>query len=144
MALPKKKCRTCSVAKAMKKTPKTHTCSKNWNGSSKAMEPFLAVQCLQEVKSSGLDVKRLTMDDDTTTYTRAKKSLFPDLEKTSDRNHVLKNFGNGLYKIRESNKALTVQIINYLKKCVSYATSQNKGTFMNNFKDVILLYNHRD
>jgi len=83
-------------------------------------------------------MKRLTMDDDTTTYTRAK-SLFPELEKTSDRNHVLKNFGNGLYKIRETNKALTVQILNYLKKCVFYATSQNEGTFLNIFKDAILL-----
>jgi len=41
-----------------------------------------------------------------------KKSLFPELEKT--RNHVLKNFGNGLHKIKETNKALTVQIINYV------------------------------
>jgi len=102
-----------------------------------------AVSCypvISRSKKMGLDVQRLTMDDDTTTYTRAKKSLFSELEKTSDRNHVLKNFSNGLYKIRESNKALTVQIINYLKKCVSYATSQNEGTIMNNFKDVILIH----
>ncbi|XP_053381990.1 uncharacterized protein LOC128549382 [Mercenaria mercenaria] len=67
------------------------------------------------------------MDDDTSTLTRAKKSLFPDLEKASDRNHVIKNFTSGLYKLRESNKYLTVAIISYFRKCFSYATVQNVG-----------------
>lgn len=39
------------------------------------MEPFLTVKCLKSLKKKGFNVKKLTMDDDTTTFIRAKKAI---------------------------------------------------------------------
>ena len=66
------------------------------------------------------------MDDDSTTFARAKKSISPDLIKCSDKNHVIKNFTNQLYKIKEKHKSLSSKTISYFKKNFSYAISQNK------------------
>ncbi|WAR21424.1 LOW QUALITY PROTEIN: hypothetical protein MAR_015398 [Mya arenaria] len=73
---------------------------KNWNGSSKAMEPFLTSTCLQEVKQKGLNIERLTMDGDSTTFTRLKSK----------------------------HKSLSNNNIAHIQKCFSYGISQNKGS----------------
>ncbi|WAR16597.1 hypothetical protein MAR_031191 [Mya arenaria] len=106
----KKNCRSCKNA-IRKKVPATkHKCRKNCTGSSKVMEPFLSLECLQHLKRKGLEVNALTMDDDTSTYARVKRCLFPSLRTNSDKNHVVKNMTNCLYK-----------------KYFSYAVSQNQG-----------------
>ncbi|WAR14577.1 LOW QUALITY PROTEIN: hypothetical protein MAR_004682, partial [Mya arenaria] len=84
-----KKCLSFGVAKKLfcknairGKVPATnHKCGKNWTGSSKAMEPFLTLKCLQDLKRKGLEVNALTMDDDTSTYAKVKRCLFPSLGK---------------------------------------------------------------
>ncbi|WAR05481.1 hypothetical protein MAR_020850 [Mya arenaria] len=50
---------TCKVAKRKKIKAKLHSCRKNWNGSSKAMEPFLTSTCLQEVIQKGVEYRTL-------------------------------------------------------------------------------------
>ena len=85
------------------------------------------MQCLQNLRVEGFEADELTMDDDSSSFARARRSLVPALKMKSDRNHVLKNFTNGLYKIKESNKQITREHINYLRTCFSYATAQNKG-----------------
>ena len=66
------------------------------------------------------------MDDDCTTFVRAKRAISDDLQKSRDKNHVIRNVSNELYKIRERNKGLTVKCVTYFTKCFSYALSQNK------------------
>ncbi|WAR14194.1 DPO3-like protein [Mya arenaria] len=127
-SVAKKTCRTCKVAKRNKIKAKLHSCRKNWNGSSKAMEPFLTSTCLQEVKQKGLNIERLTMDGDSTTFTRVKRSLFPELKKSNDKNHIVKNFGNELYKLKSKHKSLSNNNIAHIQKCFSYGISQNKGS----------------
>ena len=91
------------------------------------MSENLTVKCLKTLKEKGLNVKKLTMDNDTTTFARAKKAISEDLKKSSDKNHVAKNLSNSLFRIRESNRNFTIKTINYFKKCFSYAIQQNKG-----------------
>ena len=91
------------------------------------MEPFLTINSILKLKNKGLAVKKITMDDDCTTFIRAKRSISDELTKSSDKNHVTKNFTNELYKLREKNKSLTIKTVKYFTKCFSYALSQNKG-----------------
>lgn len=121
-------CRKCTYARWNKTQVKNHNCKRNWTGSAKGMEPFLTVKCLKSLKEKGFNVKKLTMDDDTTTFIRAKKAISPELTKSSDKNHVIKNLASNLYKLRQDNKNLSVKIINYFKKCFSYAVQQNRGS----------------
>ena len=52
------------------KARKADRCRRNWS-SAKAIESFLAINCLLEWKKKGLDVKTTIMDDATKTLTRA-------------------------------------------------------------------------
>ena len=97
-------CRKCTYARWNKTQVKNHNCKRNWTGSAKGMEPFLTVKCLKSLKEKGFNVKKLTMDDDTTTFIRAKKAISPELTKSSDKNHVIKNLASNLYKLRQDNK----------------------------------------
>jgi len=90
------------------------------------MEPFLTARCLQNIKDKSLSVDRLTMDGDTSTFARVKKSLYPQLKKSNDKNHIIKNLGTELYKIKTVHKQLTTDAIKHVQKCFSYAVSQNK------------------
>ena len=72
-------------------------------------------------------MKKIIIDDDTTTFSRARKSISPELVKGSDKNHVIKNITNDLYKLKPKHKSLTGKVISYLKKCVTYAVSQNQN-----------------
>ncbi|XP_045207235.2 uncharacterized protein LOC123559453 [Mercenaria mercenaria] len=94
----KKSCRICKSSEKKGKLPTKHSCRRNYNGSSKGMESFLAVRGIKHLKNQGLKVKTVVMDDDSTTYSRIKKAFTDDLEKCSDKNHVAKNFTNELDK----------------------------------------------
>ncbi|KAK3084401.1 hypothetical protein FSP39_012922 [Pinctada imbricata] len=124
-----KTCRKCHVnLKTKGKANKSHVCRRNWCGSAKGMEPFLTIKCLKDLQKKGLDVKKIVMDDDSTTFSRAKKALSPQLTKASDKNHVVRNFSNSLYKLRTQNKnIMSTKTISYFKKCFTYAIEQNKG-----------------
>ncbi|XP_061180737.1 uncharacterized protein LOC133189369 [Saccostrea echinata] len=104
-----------------------HECNKNFNGSSKAMESALAIDMAKSLKDRGFNISKITMDDDSTTISRMKKTVDPNIRKLSDKNHVRKNISNALYKLQEKHKSLSTKTINYLLKDVSYAISQNKG-----------------
>ncbi|WAR14915.1 LOW QUALITY PROTEIN: hypothetical protein MAR_005058, partial [Mya arenaria] len=80
-----------------------------------------------EMKQKGLNIERLTMDGDSTTFTRVKRSLFPELKKSNDKN-IVKNFGNELYKLKSKHKSLSNNNIAHIQKCFSYGISQNKGS----------------
>ena len=58
-----KVCDTCSYAKRAGCEPKPHICYKNWTGSSKAMEPDMAVEMINNLQSQGHSVGTLIMDN---------------------------------------------------------------------------------
>ena len=120
-----KTCRKCQAG-SKSNVGKTHVCRQNWNGSAKGMEPFLTVKCLKNLQDKGLDVKKVIMDDDSTTFLRVKTAISPNIQKASDKNHVVRNFTNSL-NIRKQGKNISKKTIGYLKKCFSYALEQNKG-----------------
>ncbi|XP_062600102.1 uncharacterized protein LOC134261717 [Saccostrea cucullata] len=90
------------------------------------MEPFLTVKCIKSLKEKGLDVRKLIMDDDSTTFLRTKKAV-PNITKSSDKNHVVRNLSNALYKVKETHGGLSVKTIKYFKKCFAYTIQQNKN-----------------
>lgn len=61
-----KKCRFCDRA-VHKDMPNDHDSRKNWSECPKAMESDMAFEMLHELKSKGFHVKKLVMDNDTTT-----------------------------------------------------------------------------
>jgi hypothetical protein len=63
-----KTCRFCD--RAVNEEPTEHDCRKNWSKSSKAMESDMAVEMLHDLKAQGFHVKKLVMDNDTTTISR--------------------------------------------------------------------------
>lgn len=77
-AVKSKTCRICYHARARGKMPRVHNCKKNWTGSSKGMEPAMAVDILRQVKTKGCNVSTLVMDGDSVTINRCvsmKKAL---------------------------------------------------------------------
>lgn len=50
---------------------KQHDCRKSWDKSSKAMESDMAIEMLQDLKVRGFHVKKLVMDNYSTTISRA-------------------------------------------------------------------------
>ena len=77
--------RICQSAKTLKQKARVHRCSKNWSGSAKAMEPDMAVKMMQSLKANNVTVKQLIMDDDAATFSRARSTVNPNLEKVSDK-----------------------------------------------------------
>lgn len=63
------------------------------------------------------------MDDNTTTFVRAKNAVSDQLKNCKDKSHILQNFCNSVYKVREVH--MSVANISYLKKCFGY-TPLNK------------------
>lgn len=102
-----------------------HDCRKNYAGSARSMESAIAVDIVSHVMELGYRIETITMDDDTTTISRLRSTVDPEIEKRSDKNHVKKNISNSLYNIKKNYKSLTGTAISYFVKCASYAISQN-------------------
>ncbi|XP_068698222.1 uncharacterized protein [Montipora foliosa] len=121
-------CRVCDTAASSQKEPKKkHDCRVNWDGSSKGMEPNLAVEMLNTVKEDNFAVTTLIGDDDTTTMANVRQNVSHTVEKWSDINHSKKSLGSRLYNLQKQHKARTTTVIKYLQKCFAYALCQNKG-----------------
>ncbi|XP_053391808.1 uncharacterized protein LOC128554565 [Mercenaria mercenaria] len=118
-----KTCRKCSYHLSKGCTPPEHACSKNWDGSSKAIEPDVAVENVTDIESRGVKVGVMIMDDDCTTMAKIKHPV----TKWSDLNHTRNHLGNSLYNLQKKHKCLSPKVIQFLKKCFSYAVAQNKG-----------------
>lgn len=122
------RCRICRFCdRAIDRVPKDHDCRKNWEKSSKAMESDMAIEMLQDLKQRGFHVKKLIMDNDSTTISRAKAAFDENLEKHCDFNHTKKNFTSRLFELRKEKKYPTLgpKAINHLTKCFTYAVKGN-------------------
>ena len=140
-----KTCRKCDVATKSGNTVPDHDCRKNWGGSSKAMEPAMAVNILNEIKEKGYGVRKIIMDDDTTTIAKIHREFDSSIEKCSDRNHTVKNFVNTLYALqrdKQIQKSLSTTTISHLKKCFTYALSKNKNDALGLRRNLTAIPNH--
>jgi DNA polymerase III epsilon subunit-like protein len=123
-----KDCRKCTYHINKGQFPPDHKCSKNWDGSSKSMEPDVAAQVVMNIEQNkNVQVGVLIMDDDTTTASKLRETLNHSFVKWSDMNHTRKHLGNSLYALQKKHKCLTTKVIQYIQKCFSYAVAQNKN-----------------
>ena len=101
-----------------------HTCHKNWEGSSKAMEPDVGIELAKTIKAQGDSVDIIIMDDDATSMARIRKDINHNISKWSDINHTSKLMGNSLYSSRNK---LNTTFIKWLQKCFNHVIAQNIG-----------------
>ena len=123
-----KRCITCSIAERENRFPKPHDCRRNHYGSSKSMEPAVAVQKAQESMGAGVRFDCLAGDDDSSTIKHLREE-FGDVEKHSDIGHAKRSLGSKLFEARsdKSCKQLTKTVISYMQKMFSYALQSNAG-----------------
>ena len=126
-----KLCRVCNNVSAGQ-TPRPHDCRKNHVGSSKSMEPNVAVDLFQRATSSGVKYNVYTGDDDTTTQSHIRQQVSYEVEKQSDTIHTKRSLMSKLYTLKEKQKfpgcsTLSAKVISYLGNCFGYCIAQNKG-----------------
>ena len=120
-------CRKCQYHENRGKKAPDHKCFKNWNGTSKGMEPDVGVEMVHRIEERGVQVETLIMDDDTTTMARIRKEINHKITKWSDINHTSKHLVSSLYSLQKKHKCLSANTISYLKKCFNHALAQTKG-----------------
>ncbi|XP_052085196.1 uncharacterized protein LOC127722351 [Mytilus californianus] len=91
-----------------KETVPSHDCSKNWQGTSKGMEPDMALEMTHNLKDNGCPIHVLHADNDSTTTARLKVD-FKELQKKDDQNHTKKGFFKKLWNEKYSTRAGTLQ-----------------------------------
>lgn len=84
--------KSCSVCDYHAEGPiPVHQCTRNWDGSSNAMEPDMAMSMLHKMKDSGHPVQIIHGDNDSTTSSSLKLE-FPEIRKKDDKNHKKREF----------------------------------------------------
>ena len=81
-------------------------------------------------RNRNFHVKQLIMDNDSTTFAKAKASFDPNIKKISDFNHTKKNLISKLYDMKKQKKypLLGPKTIQHLSKCFAYAVKSNSDT----------------
>ncbi|KAK3923615.1 60 kDa chaperonin [Frankliniella fusca] len=100
-----------------------HDCRENWSGSSKAMEPDMAVEVVAKNKlltSQNCNIGEMTMPA-MFMLSRERESAYP-VEKWSDISHIKRNLSNTLYALK-----LTDQTMIYIKKNFACLLEQNRN-----------------
>ena len=93
-----KNCRICSNAKKLGQEPSQHDCRNNFSGTAKAMEPAI---CEDLFKRESYRV--LVGDEDSSSEARIRNLINPDIEKWTDKSHVLRTLGKKLHEDRALN-----------------------------------------
>ena len=123
-----------------------HDCRKNYAGSAKAMEADAGVELInrsQILRDANVNVRVVIGDEDSSTIATVRKQRSDEVYKLCDRNHLIKNFGKDLYVLAKTCKELNRQgVITHIKKCFSYAISQNKGQSLELAKAILNIPEH--
>ena len=86
------------------------------------MEGDAAAEIGKPLKGAEVDVAVQVCDDDSSATKRLRTEVFEDVAKSSDLNHVNKNLGNSLYRLKQSgHKELSDMVIKHVQKCFMYA-----------------------
>ncbi|CAH0555169.1 unnamed protein product [Brassicogethes aeneus] len=108
-----------------------HDCRLNFQGSAKAMEPTVGASLANNspiLKESGLQVRVLIGDEDSSTISAVRKGTTKTIFKFSDKNHLQRSFNTDLYGLRVSHNEMKKKgVVEHIRKCLSYAIAQNKG-----------------
>ena len=121
-----KRCVTCYTAERLGKRPEPHDCRKNFTKSSKAMEADALAEIGASLQSAGVTIGVLVGDDGSSAIKRLRETCEESIEKASDMNHIKKNLGNALCKLKsEGHKELSDKVIKYIQKLFMYAVCQN-------------------
>ena len=104
----------CLIAEKKDEKPQIHDCRKNFSGTAEAME---AAICEDLFKKE--DYKVLVGDEDSSAEARLRSLVIPDLEKWSDKNHVLRTLGKTLLQNKSlnfdaGNSRLNDNVIEYI------------------------------
>lgn len=92
-------------------------------GSSKAMEPDMAISMVERMAEKGCPVAVLHADNDSTTTSRLKQK-FQNIKKRDDKNHVKKNLSKQLYTLSNKFKDLKGKgVVPYVVRLYMYAIS---------------------
>ena len=119
-----KRCSQCEVNERTG-NEKEHDCRKNHSQSSKAMEGDIAVSLFQRSQHYTIKYETLIGDDDSTTISWIHAQVDSDVKKISDVNHATTALHKQLASIQRTHKQLTRPVIDYVKRCFSYAIAQN-------------------
>ena len=91
------------------------------------MEPDMFVEMVKDSTSDGVKIAKVAGDDDNTGINRIRQHGHSDIVKESDKNHVHKKKGKGLYALASSHKSLTKKVIGAVTKKFNYMLQQNQG-----------------
>ena len=126
---------------------KKHDCRKNHTGSSKSMEPDVAVDLFKRAVENNVKYNIYTGDDDATTQAHIRDQVPYEVEKYSDTVHTKRSLVSKLYALKSNKKfpgcsQLSVKVIGYLGKCFGYCVAQHKNNprlFKLPFKTLFLM-----
>lgn len=135
------RCKQCEAAEPGTK-PKPHDCRKNFSGSSKSMEPEIAVDCFNDAQNHGLKYAEYIGDEDATTESHVRYRVDYETSKRTDKNHATRTLGSRLYNAQKNVKGLTSSVIQYIIKLFAYCVSQNQGKAENISKGMTTIVKH--
>ncbi|XP_077264363.1 uncharacterized protein LOC143898641 isoform X1 [Temnothorax americanus] len=114
-ATQNKNCRYCSIG-----SKTDHDCRRNFEGSSKAMEPDMAVEIFTKNKqfdAENVYLKTLIGDEDSCTIASVRRELGRQVIKWTDLNHATKKLAKFLYPLKKMSST-TVEYFRYVFRCV--------------------------
>ncbi|XP_024888392.1 uncharacterized protein LOC112465192, partial [Temnothorax curvispinosus] len=95
------------------------------------MEADVGAELVNEstiLKETGLNVRVLIGDEDSSTIAAVRRGNDETIFKLADNNHLKKHFSKDLYELQKTFKEMKKRdVIPHLKKCFNYAVAQNKG-----------------
>lgn len=94
-----KRCQTCEVSNRLGLEIKSHDCRKNFEGSSKSMEPCAASELFKR-KDPNVRYHAMIGDDDSSTIAKIHQEVDENVSKISDIQHVKRNLEGDLLKIK--------------------------------------------
>ena len=121
----KKKCRVCESAARKGVQAPQHDCRRNWDKSSKAMEPDVAASLAKGMAESGIKLGALTADNDAATIKRVREEVDSSVDKWVDLSHTKENFGSKLEAAKGQHKELKNSRV--ITKCFICCVKRNKN-----------------
>ena len=141
-------CRGCDVANRLnKKTKQNHECVKNWEGSSKSMEPAAIVDMVTNAPKKGYIIGSIVSDDDSTMKAQLRHKQEPQNPKDkgklplwiteptflADPSHRVKVVSRQFYDMNIKPISKGKMIAKRMKKNWGYMLSQNRNSTMKEF-----------
>lgn len=110
--------------------PVDYDCSRNFEGSAKAMESKAAAELATENKifqACNVQLGIVISDNDSNSISAIRAGTNYEIVKHADKNHTSKGVTNELYKMKKNYKELNAIAIKHIQRCFGYCVSQNTG-----------------